>query len=102
MSLNRKGSRTIWKDTLRKIQWRVSLPEELVTLRAKVSIHVNTIGMLLHNRVTPFNLQFIDCWDSLFSMLENLFRDSGFEKVERREFILEHSQTGRPITFDQI
>ena len=35
-------------------------------------------------------------------MLENLFRDNGFKKVERREFLLENSQTGRPITFDQM
>ena len=37
----------------------------------------------------------------MFSVLENLFRDGGAKKVERREFHLENSQSGRPITFDQ-
>lgn len=54
-----------------------------------------------HNRVAPFNLQFIDCWDSFLSVLENLFRDSGVNKVKRREFLLENSQSGQSITIDQ-
>ena len=37
----------------------------------------------------PFNLEFIDCWESLFSVLQNLFRDGGAKKIERKEFHLE-------------
>ena len=48
VSLSRKAPRAVWKDTLRKIQWRVSVPEELVTFRAKISFYVNTIGMQLN------------------------------------------------------
>ena len=46
--LSHKGPKSVWKDTLRKIQWRISISEELVAFRGKVAFHVNTIGMLLH------------------------------------------------------
>jgi hypothetical protein len=54
-----------------------------------------------HNRRAPFHLQLIDCWESFFSVLQNLFRDGGAKKVERREFILEHNKSGRQIWCDQ-
>jgi hypothetical protein len=47
-SLSHKGPKSVWKETLRKIQWRLSMPEELVTFRGKISFHVNAIGILLH------------------------------------------------------
>ena len=35
-------------------------------------------------------------------MLENLFRDSGIKKVKKREFLLENSRSGQPITIDEL
>ena len=47
-SLSHKAPKSVWKETLRKIQWQLSMPEELVEFRGKISFHVNAIGMLLH------------------------------------------------------
>jgi hypothetical protein len=52
------------------------------------------------NRRAPFNLEFVDCWESLFSVLQNLFREVGAKKIERREFLLEN-KLGQQILFDQ-
>jgi hypothetical protein len=46
--LSRKGPSAIWKDALRKIQWQLSMPEDLVAFRGKLSYYVYAIGMLLH------------------------------------------------------
>jgi hypothetical protein len=48
VSLSRKGPKAIWKDTLRKIQWQFSMPEELASFRGKLSLSLCTIGLLFH------------------------------------------------------
>jgi hypothetical protein len=47
-SLCDDGPKSLWKDTLRKIKWKLSMPEELATFRGKISFHANAIGLLLH------------------------------------------------------
>lgn len=41
------GSVCAWKDTLRKIQWRLCKKEYLVRFRAEIGFHVQSIQMLM-------------------------------------------------------
>jgi hypothetical protein len=70
-------------------------------LPAQVLFSAPVVFRDANNRIAPFNLQFIDCWESFFSVLENRFRDGGAKKVARREFILENGQSGHLIRLDQ-
>ena len=47
-SLSHNGPKSAWKETLCKMQWRLSMPEELMKFRGKLSFHLNVIGVLLH------------------------------------------------------
>jgi hypothetical protein len=47
VSLRLGGSTHVWKDALRKVQWRLCETEELASFRACISTHVQGIEMLL-------------------------------------------------------
>ena len=84
------------------VQQRQLLAENSTSIPAQVLFSAAVIFRDALNRVAPFNLEFIDCWDSLLSVLEDLYRDNGPKKVKKREFLLENNQTGQLITFDQM
>lgn len=45
--LNRIGSNSKWKDTVRKIQWHLCEADELTSFRLRIASHAQNIDMLL-------------------------------------------------------
>lgn len=49
------------------------------------------------DRIAPFHLEFIDCWEALVAVLEVRFKYKGLRKIQRNEWELEDIHCERPI-----